>query len=156
MVMRKLYLDSSVFGYAANERAGDKYADSNLLLRQISEGYFEAYVSEVVEAEIKAAYIKNREILLRKLVPEIVVLKEKSEVLRLAREIISAGIIPDNYFNDSVHIAYTVLNELDVLLSYNYKHLVNMEVELALQELLKRTGRKIIYIKTPAEVVVYD
>jgi predicted nucleic acid-binding protein len=71
--MRKLYLDSSVFGYAANERAGDKYADANLLLRQISEGYFKGYISKVVEAEIKAAHAKTREILLEKLVPEITV-----------------------------------------------------------------------------------
>jgi hypothetical protein len=74
----------------------------------------------------------------------------------LAREVISAGIVPDAYFNDAVHIAYAVLYELDVLLSYNYKHPVNMEVEFALQELLARSGEKVIHIRTPAEVVIYD
>jgi predicted nucleic acid-binding protein len=152
----KLYLDSSVFGYAANERAGDKYADANLLLRQITGRYFEGYVSEVVEAEIKAAHEKTREILLGKLVPEIIILEKKTEVLKLARDIISAGIVPGDYFNDAVHIAYTVQYELDVLLSYNYKHLVNLEVELALAEFLKRSGRKVIHVRTPAEVVIYD
>ena len=103
--MLKLYLDSSVFGYAANERAGDKYADANLLLRQIGVGKFEAYISEIVLAEIAAAHTNVRELLTAKVSPEIEVLQKNDEVTGIADEIVSEGIFPAAVYNDAVHVA---------------------------------------------------
>ena len=154
--MLKLYLDSSVFGYAANERAGDKYADANLLLRQIAAGAFRAYISEVVIAEIAAVYTKTRELLTAKISLEIEILRKSGKVTEIADEIVNKGIIHPNVYNDAVHVAYTVSNGIDILVSYNYKHLVNVVTEAKLRDFFERTNRRSCMIRTPAEVVAYD
>jgi len=149
-------LDSSVFGYAANIRAGDKHDDANALLFQIARGRFDAYISEVVFEEIEKAPDWLEEKIRSKVEPAISVLEVNDSVLDMARELIAEGVILKTSFEDAMHLAFTIDNRLDTLISYNFKHLVKLEVEIALHKFLSDKDLPIVYLNTPAEVIIYD
>ena len=52
------------------------------------------------------------------------VLYTSKEMEYLAREYIKNNAIPDKYSEDAYHIAIAVLNEMDYILSWNFKHIV--------------------------------
>lgn len=49
-----------------------------------------------------------------------------SEVDRMARHYIEYDIIPESEINDAFHIGYSTYHEMNILLSWNYKHLANV------------------------------
>src|SRR5262249_28655862 len=55
MKKRKLYLDTSIFGFALNRRDATRRAEANRLLRQIRDGHFLVGYSYVTEEEIADA-----------------------------------------------------------------------------------------------------
>jgi len=54
---------------------------------------------------------------------------EDVEISKLAEVYINKGIIPKVKIEDALHIAYAVVFEMDVLLSWNFKHLANIKKE---------------------------
>ncbi len=154
--MREIYLDSSVFGYAANARAGDKYADANVLLSQIANGRFDAYISEVVFEEIGRAPDWLADTIMSKVESVISVLEVNDNVLNTARELTAERIILMTSFEDAMHLAFTIDNGLDTLISYNFKHLVKLEVEIAVHKFLSNKDLPLVYLNTPAEVIIYE
>lgn len=47
------------------------------------------------------------------------------EAKELAHAYIDNDIIPEDYLDDALHIAITTLYQLDILVSWNFEHLVN-------------------------------
>jgi len=47
------------------------------------------------------------------------------EMTELAEKYIAAGAFTDTMFNDAVHVAAATLTRQDVLVSWNFRHLVN-------------------------------
>ena len=48
---------------------------------------------------------------------------------KLALEYVKRGIIPERKFEDALHLAVSTVNEMDVLVSWNFKHLANVNKE---------------------------
>ncbi len=46
------------------------------------------------------------------------------QVLELARRYVSENIIPLKFFDDALHIAAAIVNECNILVSWNFKHIV--------------------------------
>jgi len=51
------------------------------------------------------------------------------EVRDLAQAYISNKVIPKHKIEDALHVAYATYHEMDVLLSWNFKHLANLNKE---------------------------
>ena len=45
-------------------------------------------------------------------------------MIELAKEYVKYGAVPESYPEDAYHIAVAVLNEMDYLLSWNFRHIV--------------------------------
>ena len=52
-----------------------------------------------------------------------------NEIAFLGENYIKSGIIPSAKVADSFHIAYSTLFQMDILLSWNFKHLANISKE---------------------------
>ena len=52
------------------------------------------------------------------------------EVKQLARRYLDAGIVPEKNARDALHVAITTVFEFDVLLSWNFRHLANINEEV--------------------------
>ena len=75
-----------------------------------------------------------------------------SEVEELAQEYIKSGIIPQKYDDDAKHLALAVVNGIDILVSWNYKHLVKRKTRIEVNLLNSKDGYRSIDILTPPEL----
>ena len=78
------------------------------------------------------------------------------EAENLARRYINENVIPQRFITDGIHIAVATVNDLDIILSLNFKHIVKKKT-IELTELVNiHEGYRKIQIYTPMEVVEYE
>ncbi|MBI5747953.1 MAG: PIN domain nuclease [Nitrospinae bacterium] len=158
----KLYLDTSVLNFL--------FAEDVPELKKITEEFFEivkigkrfeVYISDVVINEItKTNDIIKRNGLLS-IIEDYHLIRMPNykdvEISKLAEIYIDKGIIPKVKIEDALHIAYAVVFEMDVLLSWNFKHLANIKKEKAVLLINLENGYNYpIRIVTPMEVDYED
>jgi len=121
----KLYLDTSVWSFYYADDAPEKRDITREFFNKINN--YEIYTSESVINEILNAPENKRKLLqelLNQYTPK--TLDTTDEIQRLADIYINKGIIPQKKKDDAMHIACCVYYQIDILLSWNYKHLVNV------------------------------
>lgn len=80
------------------------------------------------------------------------VLEETEESMTLANAYLKDGVIPEKYHNDARHISVGVLHEVDYIVSWNYKHMVNISVRRLINSTNLKMGYSSIEIISPEEV----
>jgi hypothetical protein len=80
------------------------------------------------------------------------VLAESAESLRLAAMYISAGAIPANYEGDARHIAVAAINDIGVIVSWNFRHMVNVERKRLINSVNMREGFPLLDLVSPWEI----
>jgi len=157
--MRKLrlYLDSSILGWSLNHSNPGRFAEANLLLQQIAHGRFIGVYSWVSKQEIEAAPVH----IAKKLWQKIEQAKLKSVTQRLskqAEELAQAycdkKIVPSDFKTDALHIAIATLWKADALVSYNFAHIVSLEVMVAVNKVNKEFNLHEIFLCQPQEVII--
>ena len=66
---------------------------------------------------------------------------------------IEEGALTLKSYNDALHIALATLNNADVLASWNFKHIVNLDRIKLYNSINLRLGYKIIEIRSPREIL---
>jgi hypothetical protein len=74
----------------------------------------------------------------------------------LADKYVSEGIIPQRYRMDGIHIAMATINDLDIIVSYNFQHIVKLKTIIGTESINLREGYKRIGIYSPTEVIEND
>jgi predicted nucleic acid-binding protein len=122
----KIYLDTSVISHLDAPDVPDKEADTKKLWEKIKAGEFEVFISPVVVAEINDCHEPKRAYMREELsaIPH-TVLKKTDEVANLANQYVAAKILRQKDYNDCLHIAYARVYDCDMLVSWNFQHLVN-------------------------------
>jgi hypothetical protein len=82
---------------------------------------------------------------------EVVSLTE--EAAELAREYLCAGFVTTKMRVDAEHIAVTTVARVDVLVSWNSKHIVNLRRIQGYNSVNLRLGHPLVKIRTPQEVL---
>jgi hypothetical protein len=127
------------------------------LFEEIRQGKYDAYTSDYVVQELQAASEPKKGMMIKLIADfEIALLPEDDETTRLARLYVAEGIIPEKYFTDAVHIASTTVNDLDFIVSYNFKHIVKLKTMTMTEIVNLREHYRKIGIYSPTEVVEYD
>ena len=73
----------------------------------------------------------------------------------MANAYLNDEIVPAKYRNDARHIALGVYYECDFIVSWNYRHMVNITVRRLINSTNLRMGYKSIEIVSPEEVIGY-
>jgi len=118
----KIYIDTSVIG-GSSDIEFSHY--SNILIDKFKDGLLIPVVSEVVENEIKNAPSDINKLYNEILTYNAIYLDITDEVKSLVNEYLNKKIITLKYENDCRHIALATINKIDVLVSWNFKHIVN-------------------------------
>jgi predicted nucleic acid-binding protein len=150
-------MDTSVISFALSEDIPDNDRNVTLkLIEEVNNGRYEGYISDVVIRELGNTRDATKRGKLLKLVESVElndVLAVDEEVDRVADKYIAEGIIPAVYRDDALHIALTSVKGLDILVSWNFKHLVKHKTRIEVAGVNTLLGYKAIDICTPWEVI---
>ena len=151
-----LYLETSVWNFVYADDAPEKRDATKAFFAEIRQGKYEISISGLVIFEIENAPGGKRrdlETLIRELGP--VQLHRNEEVENLTQAYMEAKIAPEKAKPDMIHIAHAVVHNLDVIVSWNLKHIVRLKTKLLVNGINKALGYKEIEIVTPEEVLGY-
>ena len=151
----KVYLDTSIFNFAISTQNVPFEKEATLkLFEEIRAGQFVPYISRVTLDEILRTTDETRRNGLIKIIkemsPEELLVTE--EVVLLANRYIESGILPATERNDALHIAVATIHNLDLVISWNFEHMVKLKTRQAVPLTNILMGYKDIEICSPLEV----
>jgi predicted nucleic acid-binding protein len=154
--MRKpqIYLETTLFNFYFDDDRGFAHETTLALFKEIAAGKYEAFTSTYVTDELENASEAKRGKMLE-LITEygITVLAPDDEAVRLADIYIAEKVIPQKYRTDALHIAIAAVNNLDMIISMNFQHIVKRKTKLATGSINALNGYRAIEISNPMEVV---
>ncbi|TET11745.1 PIN domain-containing protein [Candidatus Aerophobetes bacterium] len=150
--MKSIYLDPSIPS-ACCEKAQPERRKITTQWWNEQINQYEVAVSRLTIEEIEALETEDKREAILSLVRDFPVLEVSPPVERLAERYIEEKIIPPNAFNDALHLALAVINKKDVLLSWNFAHLVKSEVERKVNAYNLISGYPRIRITTPQKLI---
>jgi hypothetical protein len=71
----------------------------------------------------------------------------------LTRSIMAASILPPHAFPDAAHVAVSAVHAVDYLLTWNCKHLANVQIARRVGAVCKKQGQRMPIICTPEELM---
>ena len=157
----KIYLDTSVINFLYAYDAPEKMEITIEFFENfVKPGIYETYISKYVIAEIldhpdAAAREKLLDVINAYYI-ETLVIEETEKIEMLAQEYISNGVIPEKKIADAYHIAVSVLSGINYLVSWNFKHLANVNKEKMVKIVnLENNYPTELRIITPLELMDY-
>lgn len=151
----KLYLDTSVPNHLFAPDTPEKQRITQSLFDHQIRSQYEFYVSVVVIREIERALLQKREELKERII-NIPVLELTKDADLLAEAYIRSGVLPPSSLEDAQHVAIATINNLDAVVSWNYKDLVNLRRIKLINLVNEEMGYKHIEIISPREVIGYE
>lgn len=77
------------------------------------------------------------------------------DIIQLANEYISNNVVGKTSFADCLHIATASYYHADYLVSWNFKHIVNVNRIIGYNSINIRNGYKPLEIRSPREFIIY-
>lgn len=146
----RLYADTSVFGGCFDEEFADV---SRKLLEEIRRGRFVLVVSETTLRELQRAPEEIRQVIADLPDEAVEAMTLTDEVERLRDAYVKAGVVSASSRLDAEHIACASVAGVDVVVSWNFKHIVNYEKIRGYHAVNLLEGYYPIPIHSPLEVV---
>lgn len=145
----RIYTDTSVLGGCEDE----EFREPSLrLLEAFQSGELTLVLSELTLRELETAPEAVRMVLGRVPAAHIETLSLSLEAEELAAAYIAAGAIGKRMRADALHIAFATVARVDVLVSWNFKHIVNLKRIHAYNSVNIKMGYPLLEIRTPREV----
>lgn len=151
MKKMKVYLDTSVISYLLQEDSPGKMAETRQLWRAFQKGKYDVFLSTVTLREIQNCPEPKRTQFVEYLNGiEYTILDITEECSIIAKEMVERGVLTKKSFDDCRHIGAAVINGCDCIISWNFKHIVNMRTIRGVEEITNLEGYRMIDIWTPS------
>ena len=146
----RIYTDTSVIGGCEDE---EFRVHSRRLMEAFVRGDLRLVLSELTLRELEPAPVAVREVLAA--VPEgsIEVVRLTPAADALARRYVAEGILKANMLADAQHIAMATIANVDALVSWNFRHVVNLPRIHGYHGVNAKLGYPTIEIRSPREVL---
>lgn len=154
---RKLYLDTSILGFALQKQHPQYRREANILLRQIREGSFVGGYSFLLEKEIAAAPYRVSKKLKQKIEwsrLRRIRVRSRSMAYALAERYCDAHIFPIEFFEDALHVAIASFWRAEAVVSYNFAHIVRLDTMAGVRAINEMENLPTIFLCQPAEVIL--
>ena len=153
MKKQKVYLETTLFNYYFDADR-DAHADTVTFFKECAAGKFEPYTSTYVVDELGDAQGEKRDKMLALISHyNVTVLAASEEIVGLAQKYIVEGALPQGSQTDARHIAAAAVNDLDKIISLNFRHIVREKTIKSTGAINTLLGYKVVEIKTPMEVI---
>lgn len=148
----KVYIETTVVSYLVARPSNDvTVSDRQRSTRQLWEEYadaFEFVTSEIVFGEAERG--DSREAQRRTaMLDNLTELRLSLEATALAHKLIDAGAVPLQSLSDAQHIAIAVVHNIEYLVSWNYKHIINETKRQHITEVCLAAGYQPTTLCTP-------
>lgn len=150
---QRFYFDTSVFGGLFDIEFEN---ETTLLFEKVMLGEIICVYSNLTESELSNAPERVRKFF-ENLKEE---QKEKVTVtpdaLKLAQTYIEEKVVGETSLDDCIHIATATIHKVDLLVSWNFKHIVNVYRIRGYNSINLRLGYANLNIHSPKEIVGYE
>ena len=119
-----IYLDTTVVSALFDKRTPERMIQTKQFWEKIDD--YNVFISELVIDEIKGAS-QLLKLKMMKAVENFSVLPITENSNKFANLYIKNEIFPEKYFDDALHVALATTNHVNVLLSWNFTHLVKLK-----------------------------
>jgi len=151
MKILRIYIENSVIGGYFD----DEFKEfTQKLFENFRIGMFKPIISSHVIAELENGapeFVKEN---LKTIDYEEFLVND--EMLKFAEKYIEQKIVTETYYSDALHIAIATVLGVDVLVSWNFKHIVNLNRIKLFNSVNLREGYNILEIRSPREVVDHE
>jgi predicted nucleic acid-binding protein len=149
MKSMRVYVDTSVLGGCFDKEFRDA---SRQFLEGVYRGQVTPLVSEILVRELTEAPANVRTLLSRILQGDVERLEVTDDVVELHEAYLAGGVVSPQYANDALHVALATVARADVLVSWNFRHLVNPARVRAFNGVNTAQGYGPVIIMTPSDI----
>ncbi len=146
----RVYLDTSVFSAYYDDRTTDRQAETQTMWPRLAES--EASTSELASVELARTPNPTLRLKLEQLLEGFSIHPLTDEMRSLADRYVEQKVFSPLMFNDALHVAAAVVTGQNVLLSWNFKHLVNRLRRAKINDVNTSLGLPTIEIVAPPEL----
>jgi predicted nucleic acid-binding protein len=150
---QRFYFDTSVFGGVFDKEFEEETLQ---LFERVKLGKITCMFSDLTQTELLKApekvitYFKSLPI---ENIERVIV---NTEIIKLATTYIEEKVVGPTSFDDCLHIATATLNKADILVSYNFKHIVNVYRIRGYNSINLRMNYLSLEIRSPKEILIYE
>ncbi|MDR2679505.1 MAG: hypothetical protein LBC47_01690 [Tannerella sp.] len=150
---QKIYIDTSIVGGFFD---AEFEAETKALFERLQKKKVIFVISDHLFGELEGAPQRVRDLLLQyddECFEYVYVTEEARE---LASCYIAEKVIGQTSFDDCIHIAIATINKVDVLASWNFKHIVNLDRIKGYNGVNLKRGYSMIEIRNPKDLISYE
>ena len=146
----EIYLDTSVFGGYYDSEFEE---DTQILFEKIYLGQFKVVYSSTTEDELLEAPEKVKQLLPN--LPDTIKTRIEltEEAVKLADTYLAENVVGKTSRSDCFHIAMATIYKVDILVSWNFKHIVNVKRIRGYNAVNLKLGYNTIDIRSPKEII---
>ena len=150
---QRLCLDTSGFGGQFDE----EFSEFTIpLFERLYNGEFTLLFSTVTQEELENAPEKVKKLVTQIKSESTEFLEITDEAVDLATEYINQKVVGQTSYADCLHIALATINKADYLISWNFKHIVNVLRIRGYNSINIKNGYKILEIRSPRDFAIYE
>jgi predicted nucleic acid-binding protein len=150
---QRLYIDTSVFGGFFDEEFSEL---TKPLFERLQNGEFELLFSAVTQDELNTAPERVRKLVTSLKTENTEFIETNNEAVELATNYIAEKVVGQTSFADCLHIALATINRADYLISWNFKHIVNVWKIRGYNAINIKNGYRELEIRSPRDFMTYD
>ena len=150
---QRLYIDTSVFGGYFDDEF-EEYTKP--LFDKIANGDFKLLFSTVTQDELENAPPQVRELVKHLKIEYSEFIEETEDAVELASKYIFEKVVGQTSYADCLHIALATIHRADFLISWNFKHIVNVQRIMGYNSVNLKNGYKQLDIRSPRELITYE
>ena len=149
----RVYADTSVFGGCFDDEFMD---DSVAFFHDIESGRFTLVVSSVTSRELNVAPDHVQRVLTSLPVEHVEIIPDSPEIMALREAYIQAGVVGVGSSADAEHVAAASVAQVDMIVSWNFKHIVHFDKINGYHGVNLIHGYKPVAIYSPKEVIDHE
>jgi len=151
--IQRIYLDTSVIGGYYDSEFEE---DTRILFEKIKLEQFHVVLSDITEGELQEAPEMIRNLFIE-LSPGLATKIELTEeAVQLADTYLAEKVVGKTSRVDCFHIALATIYQVDILVSWNFKHIVNVQRIRGYNAVNMKLGYPTIDIRSPKEIIYYE
>lgn len=152
MKSQRIYIDTSVIGGFFDT---DFEESTKKLFEKVKQGDYKIVISIITESELLSAPDRVKA-LLNDLNIEYEVVMLNNDSIALADEYIRENVVGQSSRDDCLHIAIATVTRADLLVSWNFKHIVNIKRIRGYNGINIKNGYPVLEIRSPKDVIDYE